>query len=68
MTVMDFLEFSVDGGLQKVTLFDVEIQKDFFLGTVDEAIDKYGELEICSFDIIGKKDGGSDKLVLNVER
>ena len=63
MYVEEFLELSVDTYFQKVSLYDTEKDTTIFHGTAEDAIDKFGEYEIGSFDLIEKN---SPNLVLNV--
>lgn len=65
MYVEEFLELSIDTYFQEVSLYDTEKETTIFHGTAEDAIAKYGDYEIGTFDLIEKN---NPNLVLNVSK
>ena len=63
MTVRDFMEYSIEVGFQRFTLYDVDEGEEIFTENIDECPDEYLEAEVCTFDVINED---SPCLTLNV--
>ena len=64
MTVEDFMDLSIDANWQTIHIYDNDLSKEAFVGTIEEMPDKYRYGIVGSFDVI---DEDSPRLTFNVE-